>query len=53
METVTREEIRQRISRFQAAMMIEAVGFSPLGLPWGAFSRPAAVDWNSAYIVTA
>jgi hypothetical protein len=29
------------------------VGFSPLGLPRGEFSGPAAVVWNSVYIVAA
>jgi hypothetical protein len=34
-------------------MTIAAVGFGPLGLPWGAFSGPAVVYWNSVYIVVA
>ena len=34
-------------------MMIAAVGFGPLGLLRGAFSGPAAVGWNSAYIAAA
>ena len=34
-------------------MMIAAVGFDPLGLPWGELSESAAVDWNSAFIVAA
>jgi len=34
-------------------MMIAAVGFGPLGLPRGVFSGPAAVGWNSVYIVVA
>jgi hypothetical protein len=34
-------------------MIIGAVGFGPLGLPMVEFSGPAAVVWNSAYIVEA
>jgi hypothetical protein len=34
-------------------MTIAAVGFDPLGLPRGGFSGPAAVVWNSVYIVAA
>ena len=34
-------------------MTIAAVGFGSLGLPRGEFSGPAAVVWNSVYIVAA
>jgi hypothetical protein len=34
-------------------MTIAAVGFGSLGLPGGEFSGPAAVVWNSVYIVAA
>ena len=37
----------------QAAMTIASVGFTPLGLPRGVFSGPAAVLGNSRSIIVA